>query len=92
MSAWNDRIGIGDYDYQWLHSAALMNTRNPDGQPIGVATGTAVHLLAHHGSGIGSAAEGSGSLITSSNPSIQSAQEVFMHRFCSLGSMVAAGK
>ncbi len=71
MSAWNDQIGIGDYDFQWLLSAALMNARNPDNQPIWIAGATGVahgmpgkcirsaaHNLVQNGSGIGSAAEG----------------------------------
>ncbi len=71
MSAWNDQIGIGDYDFQWLLSAALMNARNPQAQPIWVvgATGVAhgmpgkcvravAHNLVQNGTGTGSAAEG----------------------------------
>jgi len=97
MSAWNDQIGIGDYDFQWLYSAAMMNTDNPDNQPIWIATGTwghqyggkdvrtMAHILAHNGTGIGSAAEGHGSWAKAraGNPSLRSTEE-FADRFVSL--------
>jgi len=71
MSAWNDQIGHGDYDYQWLLSGALMDTRNPGNQPVWVAQylGTAhskypgkltraiAHNLHNNGTGAGTTAE-----------------------------------
>jgi len=76
MSAWNDAIGHGDYAYQWLLSGALMDANNPHGQPVWVAQATgaqhgmvgklvrsAATNLAHHGTGIGTAAEGGAPMV-----------------------------
>lgn len=73
ITAWNDQVAGPDYAYQWLFSAAMLNT-NRANQPIWVGTSLAMvhgqaeypgkfvrviaHNLAHGASGAGFALEG----------------------------------
>ncbi len=97
MSAWNDQTGKSDYIHQWLLSGALMNTTNPNNQPIWVAQGTGIshgqagktvrsiaHNLAQNGTGVGSAAEGGFAWIKGPKFDVINNAQDFMHRFSAL--------
>ena len=73
ITAWNDQVAGPDYAYQWLFSAAMLDT-NREGEPIWVGTSLGMahgqadypgkfvrviaHNLAHGASGAGFALEG----------------------------------